>query len=83
MPLRPIVVADDDAVGRELVSRVPGKAADTTVTAPDGEQAWALIESVKPPLAVLDWDMPHLTGLDVLRRVKLHGGPHAALRRCC
>jgi phosphoserine phosphatase RsbU/P len=67
----PIVVADDDAVGRELVSRVLEKAGHPTVTAPDGEQAWQLIQSVKPPLAVLDWDMPHLTGIDVLRRVKL------------
>jgi len=69
--LAPIVVADDDAVGRELVSRVLEKAGHATVTAPDGEKAWELIQSVKPPLAVLDWDMPHLTGLDVLRRVKL------------
>ena len=67
----PIVVADDDAVGRELVSRVLEKAGHATVTAPDGERAWELIQAVKPALAVLDWDMPHLTGLDVLRRVKL------------
>jgi DNA-binding response OmpR family regulator len=67
----PIVVADDDAVGRELVSRVLEKAGHPTVTAPDGERAWALIQQAKPPLAVLDWDMPHLTGIDVLRRVKL------------
>src|SRR5687767_10571910 len=67
----PIVVADDDAVGRELVSRVLEKAGHRTVTAPDGARAWELIQSVKPALAVLDWDMPHLTGLDVLRRVKL------------
>ena len=67
----PIVVADDDAVGRELVSRVLEKAGHPTATAPDGERAWELIQRLKPPLAVLDWDMPHLTGLDVLRRVKL------------
>ena len=67
----PIVVADDDAVGRELVSRVLEKAGHPTVTAPDGARAWELIQSVKPPIAVLDWDMPHLTGLDVLRRIKL------------
>jgi phosphoserine phosphatase RsbU/P len=67
----PIVVADDDAVGRELVSRVLEKAGHPTVTAADGERAWAIIQEVKPALAVLDWDMPHLTGLDVLRRVKL------------
>ena len=67
----PIVVADDDAVGRELVSRVLEKAGHPTVTAADGERAWELIQREKPPLAVLDWDMPLLSGLDVLRRVKL------------
>src|SRR6185503_12769798 len=71
MAAAPIVVADDDAVGRELVSRVLEKAGHPTVTAPDGALAWELIQRVKPAIAVLDWDMPHLTGLDVLRRVKL------------
>jgi DNA-binding response OmpR family regulator len=66
-----IVVADDDAVSRELVSRVLEKAGHPTATAPDGERAWELIQQVKPPIAVLDWDMPHLSGLDVLRRIKL------------
>ena len=42
----PIVVADDDAVGRELVSRVLEKAGHPTVTAPDGARAWELIQSV-------------------------------------
>jgi DNA-binding response OmpR family regulator len=67
----PIVVADDDAVGRELVSRVLEKSGHPTVTAADGARAWELIQAVKPALAVLDWDMPKLTGIDVLRRVKL------------
>jgi sigma-B regulation protein RsbU (phosphoserine phosphatase) len=71
MLLSPIVVADDDAVGRELVSRILEKAGHSTVSAADGAHAWELIQSVKPPLAVLDWDMPHLTGLDVVRRIKL------------
>ncbi len=67
----PIVVADDDAVGRELVSRVLEKAGHPTVTASDGERAWELIQQEKPPLVVLDWDMPRMSGIDVLRRVKL------------
>src|SRR5689334_2843975 len=67
----PIVVADDDAVGREVVSRVLEKSGHPTVTAADGARAWELIQAGKPPLVVLDWDMPKLTGIDVLRRVKL------------
>lgn len=67
----PILVADDDAVGLELVARVLRKAGHAVVTACDGERAWEMIQALKPPLAVLDWDMPGLDGLEVLRRVRL------------
>ena len=66
----PIVVADDDPVSREVVSRCLKAAGHTVAVAPDGTQAWALIESLSPVLTVLDWDMPGLTGLEVLRRAK-------------
>jgi DNA-binding response OmpR family regulator len=67
----PILVADDDAVGLELVARVLRKAGHAVVTAPDGERAWEMLQALKPPLAVLDWDMPGLDGLEVLRRARL------------
>ena len=66
----PIVVADDDPVSREVVARCLQAAGHAVAVAQDGLQAWTLIESQAPSLAVLDWDMPGLTGLDVLRRAK-------------
>lgn len=66
----PIVVADDDPVSREVVARCLQAAGHGVAVASDGTQAWALIESLSPPLAVLDWGMPGLTGLEVLRRAK-------------
>jgi DNA-binding NarL/FixJ family response regulator len=38
--------------------------------ADDGRHALELIEEHKPAIAVLDWNMPHMNGLEVLRAVK-------------
>jgi signal transduction histidine kinase len=41
------------------------------VTARDGEQAWRLLSAEDPPkLAVVDWLMPGLDGLELCRRVR-------------
>ena len=43
----------------------------TVVTAEDGEEALAILESGDaPPLAILDWMMPKMDGLEVLEQVK-------------
>ncbi len=41
------------------------------VLAENGEQAWKILaEPDPPPMAILDWVMPHLTGPEVCRRVR-------------
>lgn len=41
------------------------------VLAENGEQAWQILaEPDPPPMAILDWVMPHLTGPEVCRRVR-------------
>lgn len=41
------------------------------VLAENGEQAWEILaEPDPPPMAILDWVMPHLTGPEVCRRVR-------------
>ena len=69
-PTSPIVVADDDPVGRELVARMLRSSGHPVEVAANGVDAWKLIEALKPPLAILDWDMPGLSGLEVLQRAK-------------
>lgn len=45
----------------------------TVVTAADGEEALSILESAEaPPLAILDWMMPKLNGLEVCARVREH-----------
>jgi DNA-binding response OmpR family regulator len=66
----PIVIADDDPVSRTVVARTLTEAGHRVETAPDGERALALIESRGAALAVLDWQMPGLSGVEVLRQAK-------------
>lgn len=51
------------------------------VSAEDGEEAWAILSQPDPPpLAILDWVMPHLTGPEVCRRVReTHREPYTYL----
>jgi sigma-B regulation protein RsbU (phosphoserine phosphatase) len=69
-PTSPIVVADDDPIGRELVARMLRSSGHSVEVAANGVDAWKLIEALEPPLAILDWDMPGLSGLEVLQRAK-------------
>ena len=78
--LTPLVVADDDPVSREMVARRSAGAGHQVEVAADGLQAWKLIESQSPSLAILDWDMPGLSGLDVLRRPRGASRRHALCR---
>ena len=70
-----ILVADDDPMVLHLLKRVLGKDYDV-VTADDGKRAWALLSSDSGPrLAVLNWQMPGMTGLEICRRARILRGP--------
>ncbi|MEZ5287946.1 MAG: LytTR family DNA-binding domain-containing protein [Vicinamibacterales bacterium] len=69
-PLR-VVVADDERPARQflvdLLHECPG--VEVCGEAATGEEAIALIERVRPDLALLDLQMPALGGLEVVRRL--------------
>lgn len=65
------LVADDDTASRLLLQRVLSKWGYDVVTASEGEEAWKVLTSDSPPdLAVLDWMMPNLDGVEICRRVR-------------
>jgi CheY-like chemotaxis protein len=66
-----VVIADDNASVREGLREVISAEDDLVLVgvAADGAEALRLITEHRPDLAVLDNDMPQLTGLEVLRAV--------------
>jgi CheY-like chemotaxis protein len=63
-----IVIADDAAMLRILASRSLG--GHKTMEASDGHEALALIKEHRPDVAILDWMMPGLSGIDVVRAIR-------------
>ncbi len=71
MPIT-VIVADDHAIFRQGLASLLQAEADIALLAQavDGAEAWGLIESLRPDIAILDLSMPQLTGIEVARRVE-------------
>jgi DNA-binding NarL/FixJ family response regulator len=67
-----IIIADDHHIFRKgVLSILAGDdSIDVTGEASNGEEALQLIETLKPDIALVDIDMPVLSGLDAARKVK-------------
>jgi phosphoserine phosphatase RsbU/P len=66
-----ILVAEDDAVSRELICSLLEKWGYAVVVAENGTEAMsALRKKDAPSLAILDWSMPGMDGLEICRRVR-------------
>src|SRR3989454_12151908 len=69
-----ILIADDSIVSRHVLDATLRKWGYEVVVACDGVEAWNVLQGAdSPKLAILDWVMPGLTGLDVCRNVREHG----------
>lgn len=65
-----VLVADDDPDARTVVSLALSTLGITTLEAEDGRKAVALCGEAVPDLAILDFNMPHLTGSDVCAYIR-------------
>lgn len=66
-----ILIADDDSVSRQVLVRALAQWGYELIVCCDGEDAWAALQVEEPPpLAILDWMMPGLDGVDICRRVR-------------
>ncbi len=66
-----ILIAEDHYVSRHLLERNLTNWGFDVVTAEDGEAAAKILESNEaPPLAIIDWMMPKMDGLEVCKRVR-------------
>lgn len=70
MQQQTVLVVDDDAGIREVVSFALRKSGYAVVTAENGAQALSSFASERPALIVLDILMPELEGTEVCRRIR-------------
>ncbi|MBI3977747.1 MAG: response regulator [Chloroflexi bacterium] len=65
-----IVVAEDDPDIRAIIESTLKFRGYEVVAARDGQQGWQLIQAEMPDAAILDMDMPVMTGVEVCRRLR-------------
>jgi two-component system alkaline phosphatase synthesis response regulator PhoP len=65
-----IVVADDETHILHVVSMKLANAGYSVLTAVDGEEAYDLCLAEKPDLVITDYQMPVLTGLEMIQRLR-------------
>src|SRR4029077_735845 len=72
-----IVVADDERPARSFLVALLRTFDDVVLVgeAASGKEAVAMIEKQKPDLALLDWQMPELDGIAVVRAQRKHNLP--------
>jgi two-component system chemotaxis response regulator CheY len=71
-----ILIADDSRVMRQIVTRTLRQAGfdgHDLVEAADGQEALDKTTSENPDLVISDWNMPEMTGVEVLRKLRSAG----------
>ena len=71
-----ILIADDSRVMRQIVVRTLRQAGfgdHELVEAGNGREALDLTKSENPDLVISDWNMPEMTGVEVLRALRAEG----------
>ena len=65
-----ILVADDEASIRTLLNRILTEAGHQVTACEDGEEAHRILKSQQYSLLILDFHMPHRTGLEIIRELR-------------
>ena len=65
-----ILIVEDDSDIQTLLEFNFQQAGYTVVMASDGEAGLMMVRECQPQLIILDWMMPHMSGLELLRRLR-------------
>jgi len=70
MSKRSILIVDDEAPIREVISTALEMAGYTAIEAGNAQEAHSLVIDRRPDLILLDWMMPNVSGVEFARRLK-------------
>ena len=65
-----LIVEDDTAVGEFFVYALRTETPYQALLAPDGPQALEMVKTLAPDLFVLDYQLPHMNGLELADRLR-------------
>ena len=66
-----VLIAEDDPVSCSVLNAFLSRWGYEVVVATDGTEAWEILHQPEAPrLAILDWIMPGITGVDICRRLR-------------
>lgn len=66
-----ILIAEDDSVSRKLLNAHLTKWGYEVIVACDGREAWDILKQTDPPrLAILDWMMPEIDGIELCKKIR-------------
>jgi two-component system sensor histidine kinase RpfC len=69
-----VLVADDNPTNREVLSRILERGGHSATLVADGERALDALEGTRFDVAVIDRNMPRLSGLETVRAIRLLAG---------
>jgi DNA-binding NtrC family response regulator len=65
-----ILIVDDEPLNLDLLDQELAEMGHVTAKASDGSEALRLLEQVHPALVLLDYQMPGMNGIEVLREIR-------------
>ena len=66
-----ILLAEDDRASRLVLEAILKKAGYEVIATSNGKEAWEVMQGEKPPLlAIVDWMMPEMNGVEFSRKVR-------------
>jgi sigma-B regulation protein RsbU (phosphoserine phosphatase) len=63
-----VLLADDDKLTLNMLNDTLTRAGYDVITAADGEQAWNKLQQSNAQVVILDWLMPGMEGVEIVRR---------------
>ena len=69
-----ILIAEDQPPAALYLRSMLERMGHEATVAPDGEQAWRIVQQGDAPLLISDWMMPYLDGPELCRRIRSAGG---------
>jgi two-component system, cell cycle response regulator len=68
-----VLIADDDAGTRLLVSAAVQRLGHESIVVEDGAEAWRRYQEALPEVVITDWQMPGMDGTALARAIRDHG----------